>query len=111
MVVDACIFLWSKCKVIFQRYQAGTVYEMRYLEKNDFDFEKVREFFYHTEIDSLQSTVCLLLAYTDSRYMNLFIYFVLVAPNGNGVCRLYTNELWYPILDRDIKTRAYILLR
>ncbi|XP_041347318.1 cilia- and flagella-associated protein 54-like [Gigantopelta aegis] len=33
MIVDAGLFLWSKCKAVFQKYQTGSVDNYRYLSK------------------------------------------------------------------------------
>ena len=33
MVTDACLWLWGKCKAVFQRYQTGASDNPRYLLK------------------------------------------------------------------------------
>lgn len=35
MVVDATLFLWSKCKAVFQKFQTGSIDNPRYLHKMD----------------------------------------------------------------------------
>ncbi|KAL8594726.1 hypothetical protein ACOMHN_051672 [Nucella lapillus] len=35
MVVDAALYLWSKCKAIFQKFQTGSIDNPRYLQKMD----------------------------------------------------------------------------
>jgi len=41
MVVDACLFLWNKCKSVFQRFQIGTTDNHKYLQKME-NASKVR---------------------------------------------------------------------
>ena len=40
IVVDTSLFLWSKCKAVFQKFQTGFVDNPRYLLKMD-DYKKV----------------------------------------------------------------------
>ncbi|KAK7102964.1 hypothetical protein V1264_021114 [Littorina saxatilis] len=35
MVIDAALFLWSKCKSVFQKFQTGSIDNPRYLQKMD----------------------------------------------------------------------------
>ncbi|CAL1546460.1 unnamed protein product [Lymnaea stagnalis] len=35
IVVDASVFLWSKCKLVFQKYQTGSVDNIKFLQKID----------------------------------------------------------------------------
>ena len=35
MVIDAALYLWSKCKAVFQKFQTGSVDNPRYLQKMD----------------------------------------------------------------------------
>ncbi|KAH9512479.1 Cilia- and flagella-associated protein 54 [Bulinus truncatus] len=35
IVVDAALFLWSKCKAVFQKYQTGSVDGVKYIQKMD----------------------------------------------------------------------------
>ena len=33
IVVDSALFLWSKCKSVFQKYQTGSTETARYLQR------------------------------------------------------------------------------
>ena len=35
MVIDAALYLWSKCKAVFQKFQTGSIDNPRYLQKMD----------------------------------------------------------------------------
>ena len=35
MIVDATLFLWGKCKAVFQKYQTGSLENWRYIQKMD----------------------------------------------------------------------------
>ena len=43
MITDACLWLWNKCKAIFQKYQTGASDNPKYLQKMD-NPGKVHEF-------------------------------------------------------------------
>ena len=45
MITDACLWLWNKCKAIFQKYQTGASDNPKYLQKMD-NPGKVHDFDY-----------------------------------------------------------------
>ena len=49
VIVDAALFLWHKCKVVFQRYQTGSVDNPRYLSKMENPTKVCRYFKNHLQ--------------------------------------------------------------
>ncbi|XP_055883699.1 cilia- and flagella-associated protein 54-like isoform X2 [Biomphalaria glabrata] len=60
IVVDAALFLWSKCKAVFQKYQTGSVDTVKYLNRmdnpNKLRFSKTNLIFEEEDITSFSNS-------------------------------------------------------